>query len=62
VGDTAFTVTFRYGGKLYSNFGTLKNVTSGTPNVADLTFSSATPGDGDGFAFSIVTTDTEIAV
>ena len=62
VGDTAFTVTFRHGGKLYSNFGTLKNVTSGTPNVADLTFSSATPGDGDGFAFSIVTTDTEIAV
>lgn len=60
VGDTAFTVTFRYGGKLYSNFGTLTNVDSGP--TASLTFLSATPGDGDGFAFSIVTTDTEIAV
>jgi hypothetical protein len=60
VGDTAFTVTFRHGGKLYSNFGTLTNVGSGP--TASLTFLSATPGDGDGFAFSIVTTDTEIAV
>lgn len=59
-GDTAFTVTFRHGGKLYSNFGTLTNVGSGP--TASLTFLSATPGDGDGFAFSIVTTDTEIAV
>lgn len=62
VGDTAFSVTFRYGGTRYANFGTLKNVTSGTPNVADLTFSSATPSDGDGFAFNIVTTDTAVTV
>jgi hypothetical protein len=62
VGDTAFFVTYRFGGTRYANFGTLKNVTSGTPNVADLTFSSATPGDGDGFAFSIVTTDTAVTV
>jgi hypothetical protein len=62
VGDTAFSVTFRYGGTRYANFGTLKNVTSGTPNVADLTFSSATPSDGDGFAFHIVTTDTAVTV
>lgn len=62
VDDTAFSVTFRYGGTRYANFGTLKNVTSGTPNVADLTFSSATPSDGDGFAFNIVTTDTAVTV
>lgn len=62
VGDTAFFVTYRFGGTRYANFGTLKNVTSGTPNVADLTFSSATPSDGDGFAFSIVTTDTAVTV
>jgi len=62
VGDTAFFVTYRYGGTRYANFGTLKNVTSGTPNTADLTFSSATPSDGDGFAFNIVTTDTAVTV
>lgn len=62
VGDTAFFVTYRFGNTRYANFGTLKNVTSGTPNVADLTFSSATPSDGDGFAFSIVTTDTAVTV
>lgn len=59
-GSTAFFMTKRYSDSIYVNFGTLKNVTSGTPNVADLTFSSATPANGDGFGFEIVTTDTEV--
>ncbi len=61
-GNTFFTVGYRYGGQTYANFTTLKNVTSGTPNVADLTGSSATPSSGDGFAFQIISTDTEVTV
>lgn len=61
-GDTAFTVTKRFSNGVYVNFGTLKNVTSGTPNTADLTFSSATPSTADGFSFQIVGYDTEITV
>lgn len=60
VGDTAFFVTYRFGGTRYANFGTLTNIAAGP--AASLTFLSATPSDGDGFAFSIVTTDTAVTV
>jgi hypothetical protein len=61
-GNTFFTANYRYGSQTYANFTTLKNVTSGSPNVADLTSSSATPSDGDGLAFQIIATDTEVTV
>lgn len=60
VGDVAFIVTYRFGGTRYANFGTLTNIAAGP--AASLTFLSATPSDGDGFAFSIVTTDTAVTV
>lgn len=62
VGATAFSCVKRYAGTTYVNFGTFKNVTTGTPNTADLTWSSATPSSGDGFDFHLVTTDSEVTL
>lgn len=57
-GSTAFFMTKRYSDSIYVNFGTLTNVVAGP--TASLTFATATPANGDGFGFEIVTTDTEV--
>jgi hypothetical protein len=50
-GNTFFTVGYRFGGQTYANFTTLTTA-----------LASATPSSGDGFAFQIISTDTEVTV
>lgn len=50
-GNTFFTVGYRFGGQTYANFTTLTTA-----------LASATPSSGDGFAFEIISTDTEVTV
>ena len=48
-GNTFFTAGWRYGDKTYANFTTLSTA-----------LASATPSDGDGFAFQLIATDSSV--